>query len=322
MTTKSYSKDDLRKLMRQKLESSSTTTTSSKIDSPLASYDSDGNLSCRVCGCRLRENQWTTHLLSKDHKNHIEALKAAALKAKTLTSKKRKDVEHQEFKEAEILSPARPNESSEDSPAKRIKEDVSQRTDKQLLKRDLITKLEEEMNDGEDAMDPTQDEELVKSEDAGSNLPPGFFDASSSHNTQITEEPTISSLPKGFFDDPQADAKARSVTFVDPMDEEYAQFQKLISSETFRSETMVQEDLESFQQEKTVEEIDEQIDKWKKIDRLEQQLEQKMKQSFVKQSKVKHEGYQECDDGSESEEDTDDDKLSCLLDWRRKGGFK
>ena len=84
---KAYSKEDLRKLMKQKLEASSTkggtSEETTRIDSPLAAYDSQGNLTCRVCTSRIRESQWTTHLLSKDHKNRIEALRSAAIKGKT-----------------------------------------------------------------------------------------------------------------------------------------------------------------------------------------------------------------------------------------------
>lgn len=308
--------------MKQKLQSSSHST-SSRVDSPLASYDSEGNLSCRVCVSRLRENQWTSHLLSRDHRNRLESLKITAQKGKE-AALKRKESESSQIQEPEPLTPCpvRVKEASDDQiPSKRIKHEDSEKIG--ISKRELIAKLEEEINEEVMVVDMTQDDDEDDQQEVQdtSNLPPGFFDDASKKTSSLPEEASTSTLPPGFFDDPQADAKARSVAFVDPLDEEYAQFQKLISSENNRSEIMVQEDLEYVQQEKTTEEIEEQMDKWKRIDRLEQQLEEKMKQGFVRlpssSSSEEKADYDHDDSGEE-----DDDKLSCLLDWRRKGGFK
>lgn len=59
-----YSKADLKALMREKLAAKNR----SKIDSPLAAYDSKGQLTCRVCLTHQKELTWTTHLLSQRHK--------------------------------------------------------------------------------------------------------------------------------------------------------------------------------------------------------------------------------------------------------------
>ena len=46
-----------------------------------------------------------------------------------------------------------------------------------------------------------------------------------SHDTSVAQ---VSELPAGFFDDPKLDAKARNVEFVDPIEKEFQEFQKII----------------------------------------------------------------------------------------------
>ena len=329
---KAYSKEDLRKLMKQKLESSSKGSTSSettRIDSPLAAYDSQGNLTCRVCTSRIRENQWTAHLLSKDHKNRLEALKAAAMKGKTSSNQKRKQPfdSNPSATTDQSSGPERNRQeivNAESSPKKIKNTDEVKGT--VISKRELVNKLEEEIDQEqrkEDVMEVEENDKIhdesddrQQEDEETSNLPPGFFDSHSKRKS-VASDSITSSLPKGFFDDPSADAKARNVSFVDPLDEEYAEFQKIMSSETNRSEVTLQEDLEADLHERTIQEIDEQIEKWKRIQELEIQLEERMKQGFVKKKNTQQETQEE-----EEEDDTDDDNLSCLLDWRKKGGFK
>ena len=66
MTSKSYSKDDLKRLMQERKEEQSK---KKRIDSPLAGYDTDGNLYCKICEFKIENvNLWTRHLVSKEHK--------------------------------------------------------------------------------------------------------------------------------------------------------------------------------------------------------------------------------------------------------------
>ena len=66
MTAKSYTKEDLRKLMQERKQEQ---LLEKRIDSPLARYDNAGNLFCRVCELRIENvNFWTKHLVSKEHK--------------------------------------------------------------------------------------------------------------------------------------------------------------------------------------------------------------------------------------------------------------
>lgn len=58
-----YTKADLKALMREKLAAKTT-----RIESPLAAYDSAGQLTCRVCLTVQKESSWSAHLLSQQHK--------------------------------------------------------------------------------------------------------------------------------------------------------------------------------------------------------------------------------------------------------------
>jgi len=278
-----YSKEDLRRIMKAKMASTN------KIESPIAIYDSTGNLSCRVCSSRVSEMQWTVHVLSKDHKAKVEALKALKLKESMI---KEKSASKRTLNEAQLIEssplPMRPTLEKSDNKRMRTQD---------LSKRDLVTKLEQESESMQLDTQEEEGKECLK------------------HSVE-SEKKKESCLPKGFFDDPEADAKARSVAFVDPVEEEYAQFQRLIANEATQSENMVQEDLESIQQEKTVEEIEDQMNKWRRIDSLEQQLKVFLSQRH-KPTSCTHKHEEEDED-----QDIDDDNLSSLLDWRTKGGFK
>lgn len=64
MGAKNYTKEDLKRLMQEKKKSHQ-----KRVDSPLASYDSKGQLSCLICSIQLKETGWTTHLISQQHKD-------------------------------------------------------------------------------------------------------------------------------------------------------------------------------------------------------------------------------------------------------------
>lgn len=66
MTAKTYTKDDLKKLMEEKKQEQ---LNNKRIDSPLAKYDQDNNLFCKICDLKIENvNFWTKHLISKEHK--------------------------------------------------------------------------------------------------------------------------------------------------------------------------------------------------------------------------------------------------------------
>lgn len=66
MSSKTYTKDDLKRLMQEKKQDQ----LNKRIDSPLAGYDKSGNLFCKVCELKIdNANFWTKHLVSKEHKS-------------------------------------------------------------------------------------------------------------------------------------------------------------------------------------------------------------------------------------------------------------
>ncbi|XP_064555187.1 zinc finger protein 830 [Drosophila montana] len=46
-----------------------------KVDSPIAKYDSSGNLSCILCRIPIKSNVWKVHLTSRQHKRNLELAK-------------------------------------------------------------------------------------------------------------------------------------------------------------------------------------------------------------------------------------------------------
>ncbi|CAG0895753.1 unnamed protein product [Darwinula stevensoni] len=129
-----------------------------------------------------------------------------------------------------------------------------------------------------------------------------------SEKPKLEEPGPSSSIPEGFFDDPVQDAKARKVEYKDPMDEEWARFQRLIKEETVVSSQLMEVEDEEVAADRDLEEIDTQLSNWQRVAELE-----KKKDKLV-EKKVQQESRQ--DDADES----GDDELEDLdrLDWRRK----
>ncbi|XP_023243898.1 zinc finger protein 830-like isoform X3 [Centruroides sculpturatus] len=74
-TKKSSTQSDLRKLMKER-RSELITKGKQRIDSPLAKYNSTGQLTCIVCDVSLKsEALWSVHITGKTHKEKLEALK-------------------------------------------------------------------------------------------------------------------------------------------------------------------------------------------------------------------------------------------------------
>lgn len=409
--------------------SSEATSSSTKIDSPLALYDSFGKLTCRICSTRVTESQWTSHLLSREHKEQLELMKTSSLKKKkhgsSIISEPIPVKKLKLSSEDHHISTSRGNESknwiipqstahskpsltpSSTSASERKrhqdvgrthheKHDDKHHHQQQQELRDYRPRAVEIMDVEENEAEETtvargDDLEEEREEEHGrtatwerrndggdegeGSLPPGFFDSSkrgskgkgrgitdiavegenssiklrreqeemkssSSHppcrstrrekedirerhgGLEREEVSVRSDLPKGFFDDPEADARARSVPFTDPLDEEWSQFQKLMSSEANRSDVLLQEDLESLQQEKTVEEIEDQMNKWKRVSSLQEKLEAQLRHRLKpsqKETKTMSNRTIDTDNMEEGDEGESDDDLNILLDWRNKG---
>ncbi|KAI1280608.1 Zinc finger protein [Halotydeus destructor] len=294
---KAYTKDDLKRLMQAKRNASSR-----KVDSPLAKYDSSGTLTCIVCKCKLSSDSlWMSHLSSKQHKEKIEAMKRGRVNNDV---KSRKRPLHDPTVENDIPCKQTPVISSRLVETSQIKYDsIASRTEVTAHSSD-----DEEMPDVTDT--PTT---IIPA-----GLPTDFFDSNKIdadnvvNNGAQKSEPEKKSepeLPKGFFDNPVEDAKARHEPFKDPKEEEWANFQKVIASETYKSENVLGEDLEDVQFDKTVDEVEQQMSNWAKVDDLQKKAEQML---TVKREHVEEELPSE-------DEDVDLESLNDFTNWRSKG---
>lgn len=67
-SNKKVSQKDLRQMMRERKEIQAKLVT--KIESPLAKYDSNGRLSCILCDITIKSDSlWSQHIVGTIHKN-------------------------------------------------------------------------------------------------------------------------------------------------------------------------------------------------------------------------------------------------------------
>jgi zinc finger protein 830 len=79
-TTSKVDKNELKRLMREEK--------GKKIESPLAKYNSIGQLLCVICNQVIKsELFWSAHVNSKSHLQQIEALKTTTAKSKAAATK-------------------------------------------------------------------------------------------------------------------------------------------------------------------------------------------------------------------------------------------
>ncbi|XP_050541961.1 zinc finger protein 830 [Daktulosphaira vitifoliae] len=276
---KQVTQNELRLLMlKQKLQSQRV---KKKIDSPLAKYNSDGQLSCVVCKLNIEdESSWSDHIKSKYHKENIvkrkpESSKMSHRLAVTTESLKRtqpiQEISNPPKKIKGILKNASP------SSVPSIPSDFFESSSSQLTK--TIEKNEDKMDE-----DTENNDEL--------NIDKG-------------------ELPKGFFDDPMIDAKARKEAYVNSIDEEFLKFQKEIKEENFLSEQIMADNEDEATYGRQVEEIDEQIKHWSKVIELEKKRDQ---MAQVINERMKIEIKNETIDDNES----DDSDFDEFIDWRSK----
>ncbi|XP_044149859.1 zinc finger protein 830 isoform X2 [Bufo gargarizans] len=287
--------DELRRLMKAKQREAAA---KKKIESPLAKYNSLGQLSCVVCSTLLKsELLWQAHILGKQHKEKVAELKGTQVKAsspsvstqlsqttkrkgpvlESLESKRIKDSEdHSSASSTESTLPPGFFETHNKSSNIQTPRNVSN-----------IRLLAEDYNDDDDEGEEKEDGENVltvpscaqqsmdnppKSQDR--SLPPDFFDSKTSvvsHSGSILKadvlekpvpmkENTAEALPEGFFDDPDVDAKVRKVDAPkDHLDKEWEEFQKEMRKVNTVSEAIMAEEDEEGRLDRQIDEIDEQI---------------------------------------------------------------
>ncbi|XP_067138252.1 zinc finger protein 830 [Centruroides vittatus] len=276
-----------------------------RIDSPLAKYNSTGQLTCIVCDVSLKgEALWSVHITGKTHKEKLEALKRRQINPekplKPEIKRKHEDTQIEEddikeklpkiSEESAICSDRIPNSNAKTKSPAIFSEDCS---------------LEKEEN--------TTKESLAEL----SNLPEDFFDNATkeqitpSTTTKEVERQKSNELPEGFFDNPILDAKVRKVEYKDPMEEEWEKFKKIMAEESSLSQAIIEEDMQESNVEREITEIDEQIHRWSRVEALQERKEELMK------SKSGEEEEREEEEGS-----ADDGEFEEFLDWRAKRLYK
>ena len=294
---KMVSKDDLRQMMKQHGASKAA---SKKIDSPLAKYNSIGQLVCIVCNSQVKsELLWSAHLQGRTHKENFIRL--------------RKVQQQQQVGQATTKVPGGILKRKSDETL--IPETV------QKIKKtseNSHTKGLQLGNYGNSSSESEEEATSAPKPSTSSALPSDFFDNNISvdkKRSEITTEPKVpqamsEQLPEGFFDDPKEDAKVRQIEYKDKMDEEWELFQRSMKEETTVSEQIREEDEAQATVERNIDEIDEQIHRWSKVNQL-QEKKEKLKQNPT-----------ETEVNVPSDSEADDDDFDEFLNWRAKNAWK
>ncbi|XP_065882324.1 zinc finger protein 830-like isoform X2 [Dysidea avara] len=309
------------KKLRQLMKEQKALSSSAKINSPLARYNSLGQLSCGICNVPVKSNVlWTAHVQSKKHKEMIVALKvqketAAATVIKNnnsssntateLTTRKRKQDENDATVVVETKKP-KADKDDEASPLAETKE----------------LEIEEASHDAD----------KVSGDLNNPSLPADFFD-NQQNNSEANknddtsedqkEEPgkqrsdSSSQLPQGFFDDPKVDAKVRKVEYKDPELEEWEKFKKSMLEVNKISDSIVDEEDDEAKVDREFTELSEQSECYTKAELLRQKQELFLR----KRAELKHTQVNSAvpTNPEQSSSDSDNEgELDEFLDWRSK----
>ncbi|XP_059171395.1 zinc finger protein 830-like [Physella acuta] len=310
---KVVTKDDLRRFMKEK---QSHVKASSKVDHPLAKYNSLNQLICVLCSNVIKNDLlWQAHILSKQHKEKVLALKTQGpAKPEHLLppSAKRKGDEPEEPDSKKVKTGLKPPETDQ--------EDVKERARAAFLagyssssEDDDDDEEQEEKDDLDTNSNKTTTQQTpaktVTASSSENGLPADFFDsevepteAEAAHSKTMSEI-----LPEGFFDDPKLDAKVRNVEYKDKDEAEWELFQKAIKEEAHVSEVIIEEEDEQVNIVRKIDEIDDQILRWQEVENLHVKKEIILKSS-------KNDGAKKTD----SDDEVDEDELDQILDWRVK----
>ncbi|ODM93222.1 putative zinc finger protein [Orchesella cincta] len=252
-----------------------------KIESPLAKYNSTGQLFCVLCNAQVKnEIYWTGHINGKQHRDNVLALK-------------------QKPPAAGFKRPADPPARSGDKPPpEKIQKQEPKPTPVVIAEQDLAAlRNEEEKKKLLNTQVPQV--QNVQEDDDADDTPPQ------------APVPESKSLPAGFFDDPKEDAKARGVKFKNPQDEEWDKFVKEIATEDIKSNEIVGIEQEASAVDRELEQIEEQMVHWQRVIDLEKRAKNRIKQTTSKPMDV---------DQNEASDDDGDEDLDYTeeLDWRNK----
>ncbi|XP_072019783.1 zinc finger protein 830-like [Amphiura filiformis] len=336
----SKTKVNLRDLMKKQRTGSKSS--SKRIESPLAKYNSIGQLWCVVCNAQVKsEIVWPAHIQGRKHKDNVATLKVAK------TAPARPPPEPAVVK----LPPAQPKSilkrRPDDPSVYRRPADPSPMVKKPKVEESpdvaASSGLPADFFDSSSTSSNNKTQQTTNQQCSGStqtnsssnpDLPADFFDASVSSSSTVpstsaeqsskdkasNQDKTESNksnmaevLPEGFFDDPVIDAKVRNVEVRNTMEEEWTKFQKEMETQQQVSENLQEEDEEEAQIERNIDEIDEQINCFAKVEAL------RDKQDAIKDMKAKKSKDIPNRDSEESSSSADEAEFDELLDWRSKG---
>ncbi|XP_044761411.1 zinc finger protein 830 [Coccinella septempunctata] len=286
---KKLSQQELRKYMQQHKYKEKLPV--KKIESPLAKYNDQGQLTCVLCKSIVRsEAVWNVHVNAKQHKDNVELAKKLKERTNNFTTPLKRP----------LTPPLQ----------------VSSKKPKSILKNGSTTSKVEEVNKNNQ----------VDGDSSKSELPVDFFDSSTGNKAKniqgkkqkVGEKPADQTfkesgetLPEGFFDDPKLDAKARNIEYKDPIQEEWEKFQKEIRDVEGESAAIIAEDQDEATNERQMDEIDEQIKNFSKV----MVWEKKKAEVAPLIDEAKHKEIVE--DEEEVEMDLDE-----AFDWRSKNPYK
>lgn len=208
------------------------------ISSPLAKYDSKGNLHCIICKSLIKSATiWKVHINSKQHKANVE-------EAKQLDKKLLQNDLNKNKPTSDALNANKTNlnqQKLKDIPSNNINKENTQQKPKGIL---------------------TNNDNATKKV----------------INTSAPQESSAAEvLPEMFFDDPVIDAKARNVEYKNVDDDEWDRFQREIKEESVTSNILIAGEQTHSAVERELTEISEQIHQWSKVIDLENKLQKIIK---------------------------------------------
>ncbi|XP_051159820.1 zinc finger protein 830 [Leptopilina boulardi] len=296
---KALTQQELRKIMnntKQKLG------VQKKIESPLAKYNSLGQLTCIICKITIsNEAAWPIHINSKKHKENIENAKQQLEKAKSSVSGQKRS--SSTFQEPQPVKKVKGILKNSNSRTTTISQTKSQ------LPADFFDNKSSTIKSGSLTNGKTNSVKISSNIESSESM---IVDEECDDNDdkQLKAKDNASALPEGFFDDPVLDARVRNVEYKDPIEEEWEKFKKEIKEEEAQANQIIADDQEEATAKRQEDVIEEQLQRLSKVMDL-VRLKEKMQSIDRKQENLEKESSS-----------SDDDDVDEFLDWRAKKSYK
>jgi len=277
-------------------------TSAKKIDSPLAKYNSTGQLFCVLCNVPVKSDMfWTGHVNGRSHQEALQQLntkKRPADSTQDEPSAKRKAA----VAMAVTSAPRGPPEVDTKKATDTFKVPFPVSTTPPVTRpRPIIPE-----HPGPSSTFLSQKETKMEVEEADEE--DDEYEQQGNNSTEVNETSVNGiNLPEGFFDDPKADAKIRGKEWRDPDELEWERFTKEIANEELKSSSLRSQDEEDSTKTRELEEIEEQMAHWQKVIDLERKAEEAKKLKKLNESKAMM-----LDDDEDVEEYDEE------MDWRSK----